>query len=175
LREAAAALYSVNDGPLKADKDAFVAELEQAFYFSMMLTYAQGMHLLSLASAEYKYDLQLAEIAKIWRGGCIIRSVFLNDIFAAYQKNSSLAHLLLDGGVQKQVTESLPGARAVLTAAIAAGISMPAYASSVSYFDSLRNKRMPCNLIQAQRDYFGAHTYELTGREGVFHTQWVTR
>jgi len=175
LREEAAAMYSSNDEPLKVDTATFLVDLEQAFYFSMIITYSQGMHLLSLASAEYKYELQLGEIAKIWRGGCIIRSVFLNDIFTAYQKNKDLKHLLLDEGVQKLVTASLPGARTVLSNAITAGIAMPAYAASISYFDNLRNKRMPSNLIQAQRDYFGAHTYELTGREGVFHTQWASK
>ena len=175
LREQAAAMYSNNEEPLKVDKEPFLMELEQVFYFSMIITYSQGMHLLSLASAEYKYDLQLAEIAKIWRGGCIIRSGFLNDIFTAYKKNNDLKHLLLDEGVQKLVTISLPGARSVIAAAIAAGIAIPAYAACIGYFDNLRNKRMPSNLIQAQRDYFGAHTYELTGKEGVFHTQWIAK
>ena len=175
LREEAAAIYSSNDIPLKVDTTAFLAELEQAFYFSMIITYSQGMHLLSLASAEYKYELQLAEIAKIWRGGCIIRSGFLNDIFTAYKKNNDLTHLLLDDGVQKLVTASLPGARTLVSTAVAAGIAIPAYASAISYFDNLRNKRMPSNLIQAQRDYFGAHTYELTGKEGVYHTQWTAK
>ena len=175
LREKAAAMYSTNDQPLKVDKDAFIKELEQAYYFSMVITYAQGMHLLSLASAEYKFDLQMAEIAKIWRGGCIIRSTFLNDIFNAFQKNNSLQHLLLDEGVQSLVKENLPGIRSVVSNAVATGISLPAYAAALSYFDNLRNQSMPSNLIQAQRDYFGAHTYELIGKEGVFHTQWVEK
>ncbi len=175
LREEAATMYSNNDAPLKVDGETFLLELEQAFYFSMIITYSQGMHLLSLASAEYKYDLQLAEIAKIWRGGCIIRSGFLNDIFTAYKKNNELKHLLLDEGVQKLVTASLPGARSVIAAAVATGIAIPAFAACIGYFDNLRNKRMSSNLIQAQRDYFGAHTYELTGKEGVFHTQWIAK
>ena len=175
LRVQASAIYSKNDTPLSVDKEAFLAQLEQAFYFSMVITYSQGMQMLSVASAEFKYDLQLAEIAKIWRGGCIIRSGFLNEIFTAYQKNNNLQHLLLDEGVAKIVIESLPGARAVIAAATGTGIAVPAYAASLSYFDNLRNKRMPSNLIQAQRDYFGAHTYELTGKEGVFHTQWAKK
>ena len=175
LRVQASAIYSKNDSPLSVDKEAFLAQLEQAFYFSMVITYSQGMQMLSVASAEFKYDLQLAEIAKIWRGGCIIRSGFLNEIFTAYQKNNNLQHLLLDEGVAKIVIESLPGARAVIAAATGTGIAVPAYAASLSYFDNLRNKRMPSNLIQAQRDYFGAHTYELTGKEGVFHTQWAKK
>ncbi|MBC7507304.1 MAG: NADP-dependent phosphogluconate dehydrogenase [Ferruginibacter sp.] len=175
LREHAAAIYSTNDQPLNVDKDAFVKELEQAYYFSMVITYAQGMHLLSLASAEYKFDLQLAEIAKIWRGGCIIRSTFLNEIFNAYKKNNNLQHLLLDEGVQILVKENLSGIRSVVSNAVATGIALPAYAAALSYFDNLRNQSMPSNLIQAQRDYFGAHTYELIGKEGVFHTQWVAK
>ena len=175
LREQTAAIYSTNDQPLNVDKEAFVKELEQAYYFSMVITYAQGMHLLSLASAEYKFDLQLAEIAKIWRGGCIIRSTFLNDIFNAYQKNNNLQHLLLDEGVQKLVKENLAGIRSVVSNTVATGIALPAYAAALSYFDNLRNQLMPSNLIQAQRDYFGAHTYELIGKEGVFHTQWVEK
>jgi 6-phosphogluconate dehydrogenase len=173
LRIAAAALYSKNDVPLQVDEATFIIELEQAFYFSTIITYAQGIQLLSKASAEYKYNLQLAEIAKIWRGGCIIRSGFLNDIFKAYQKDKALSHLLLDEGVQNLVTQNLTGVRSVLSKAIVAGIALPAYAASLSYFDNLRNARMPSNLIQAQRDFFGAHTYELTGKEGVFHTQWA--
>ncbi len=115
----------------------------------------------------------MGDIAKIWRGGCIIRSEFLNDIFNAYQKDAKLAHLLLDGNVEELVKAAVPGARKVLSATIAAGIAAPAYASSLSYFDAFRSARMPSNLTQAQRDYFGAHTYELVGKEGVFHTQWT--
>jgi 6-phosphogluconate dehydrogenase len=141
----------------------------------MIVSYAQGMHLLSRASEEYKYNLKLGEIAKIWRGGCIIRSAFLNDIFNAYQKNPKLPHLLLDDNVHNLVSEAVKGARTVLSAAISAGIAAPGYAASLGYFDNFRNKRMPSNLTQAQRDYFGAHTYELIGKEGVFHTQWVAK
>jgi 6-phosphogluconate dehydrogenase len=172
LREQAAGLYSTQDSSLDGDKEELLKALEEAFYFSMIITYAQGMFLLSNASAEYKYDLKLGEIAKIWRGGCIIRSLFLNDIFNAYQKDSNLAHLLLDNGVKDLVTAALPGARQIVSAVTAAGIAAPAYAASLSYFDAFRSKRMPSNLTQAQRDYFGAHTYELIGKEGTFHTQW---
>jgi len=175
LREQAAELYSKGEISLSVNKEEFLVALEQAFYFNMIISYAQGMHLLARASEEYKYDLKLDQIAKIWRGGCIIRSEFLNDIYNAYQKNASLAHLLLDGHVHDLVAAAVPGARKVLTASIAAGIATPAYASSLSYFDAFRSKRMPSNLTQAQRDYFGAHTYELIGKEGVFHTQWVPK
>jgi 6-phosphogluconate dehydrogenase len=176
LRVQAAELYSKDAPQLSAgDQEKFLADLEQAFYFTMIVSYAQGMHLLTNASAEYKYDLKLAEIAKIWRAGCIIRSQFLYDIYNAYTKDSGLAHLLLDGGVQKLVNETVPGIRSVLSKTITAGIATPAYAASLSYFDAFRSARMPSNLTQAQRDYFGAHTYELIGKEGVFHTQWVPK
>lgn len=172
LREEMAALYSKKEPAPGVDKTAFTAKAEQAFYFSMITIYAQGMHLLSEASEEYQYGLNLAEIARIWRGGCIIHSAFLNDIFNAYETNKRLEHLLLDERIAQQVAACLPDAREVMGCAVAAGISLPAYSASLSYFDALRSKRMPSNLIQAQRDYFGAHTYELIGKEGVFHTLW---
>lgn len=172
LREKASTLY--NDPiDLKGDKDELLVALEQAFYFTSILTYAQGMHLLTKASEEYKYDLHLGEIAKIWRGGCIIRSEFLNDIYNAYNKDQALPHLLLDSDIQALVAGTLPGIRKVLSATIAAGVAAPGYASALSYFDAFRSERMPSNLTQAQRDYFGAHTYELIGKEGTFHTQWA--
>ena len=129
--------------------------------------------MLSSASAEYKYDLKLAEIAKIWRGGCIIRSEILFDITNAYTKNNQLEHLLLDDSVREKVAASVAGIRSLLSKTMAAGIATPAFAASLSYFDALRSARMPSNLTQAQRDYFGAHTYELIGKEGVFHTHWT--
>ena len=173
LREEMAGLYSQSQQPLQVDKDQFLQELEQAFYFSMIITYAQGMHMLSAASEEYQYNLNLADIAKIWRGGCIIRSEFLNTIYAAYQQKPGLAHLLLDKQVQQDIESSVAGTRSVVTKVVGAGIGLTAYASALTYFDTLRTGRMPSNLLQAQRDYFGAHTYELIGKEGVFHTQWV--
>ncbi|QHS54806.1 NADP-dependent phosphogluconate dehydrogenase [Mucilaginibacter sp. 14171R-50] len=173
MRVKASELYSKDAPALEGDQAELLKALEQAFYFNMIVTYAQGMFLLTNASIEYKYDLKLDEIAKIWRGGCIIRSLFLNDIYNAYQNDKGLAHLLLDSSVQKLVTEALPGARKIVSAVTAAGIAAPAYAAALSYFDAFRSKRMPSNLTQAQRDFFGAHTYELIGKEGVFHTQWV--
>lgn len=172
LRETASGLYN-QEIKLDGDKETLLTELEQAFFFSMIITYAQGMQLLLKASKEYHYQLRLDEIAKIWRGGCIIRSMFLNDIFNAYQKNPLLEHLLLDQKIKDLVTEAVPGARSIVSKSVAAGIALPAYASTVSYFDTLRTERMPSNLTQAQRDYFGAHTYELIGKEGVYHTNWL--
>jgi 6-phosphogluconate dehydrogenase len=173
LRVKASELYSKEDSKLNGDTDELLKALEQAFYFSMVITYAQGTFLLTNASTEFKYDLKLAEIAKIWRGGCIIRSEFLNDIYNAYTKDNKLAHLLLDSGVQQLVSAALPGTRQIISATTAAGIAAPGYAAALSYFDAFRSKRMPSNLTQAQRDFFGAHTYELIGKEGTFHTQWA--
>ncbi len=176
LRTQAAGIYS-KDGhqAIEGNTEELVAALEQAFYFTMIISYAQGMHMLSNASTEYKYELKLDEIAKIWRGGCIIRSKFLENIYGAYGKDHSLAHLLLDSDVAALVEGTLPGIRKIVSSAVSAGIAAPAYAASLSYFDAFRSERMPSNLTQAQRDYFGAHTYELIGKEGTFHTQWVPK
>ena len=173
LREQLAQQYGPAAGPLAGDQEELLKHLENAFYFSMIMSYAQGMHMLARASEEFKYDLQLATIAKIWRGGCIIRSTFLNDIYNAYEGNNQLAHLLLDGQVQQLVQGSAGGSRALIAAAVTAGLPVPAFTSALGYFDAFRTGRLPSNLIQAQRDYFGAHTYELIGKEGVFHTQWT--
>lgn len=172
LRVEAAGIYGNDYQPLSVDKDQFLEQLEQAFYFSMITAYAQGMHLLSSASAQYNFNLNLEDITRIWRGGCIIRSAFLETMLSAYQANPALKHLLLAPEVSPLITETLPGLRSVVTTALAAGIAMPTYGVSLSYFDAFRSASMPSNLIQAQRDYFGAHTFERIGQEGVFHAQW---
>jgi 6-phosphogluconate dehydrogenase len=130
------------------------------------------MQLLYKASQGYNYNLQLDQIAKIWRGGCIIRAAFLEDIYSAFSSNAKLEHLLLDKSIQSTLKNSLPGIRTIVSDAAKYGLALPAYAASLSYFDAFRSEKMPANLIQAQRDYFGAHTYELIGKEGVFHTEW---
>lgn len=172
LRVVASNVYKEGSLMLDVEQEQFVDALEDALYFSTIIAYAQGMHLLAQASKEYKYNLKLEEIALIWRGGCIIRSTFLEDIYQAYKKDNKLEHLLVDSSVASKVKSSLPGMRTVVSQAIAKGIALPGHAASLSYFDALRSERMPSNLIQAQRDYFGAHTYERIGKEGVFHTQW---
>ncbi len=155
------------------NKREFIVKLEDTFYFSMILIYAQGMHLLSKASIVYDYKLKLYEIAKIWRGGCIIRASFLEVIHRAFQTNHELPHLILEKEVQTIIKKIAPIAREVVVKTIRDGISIPAYADTLSYFDTLRSEHMPSNLIQAQRDYFGAHTYEFIGKEGSFHTDWT--
>lgn len=149
-----------------------VEELEDAFYFSMISAYAQGMHLLVQASKEYQYDLQLQEIAKIWRGGCIIRAKFLEDIYQAYDKNNALEHLFGDAGIQNIIKGTLAGTRKTIGACINSGLGIPAFASTLTYFDTITTARMPSNLIQAQRDFFGAHTFERIDKDGVFHADW---
>lgn len=175
MRVKAEGIYGGVENKLNVDTAAFLKSLEEAFYFNLIITYAQGIHMLSRASVEFNYGLNLAEIAKIWRGGCIIRSLFLQNIYEAFTANPGLEHLLLDNGVANEVKGAVGGARTVVSAVTAAGIAAPCYAESLSYFDAFRSGRMPSNLIQAQRDYFGAHTYELIGKEGTFHTQWVPK
>eukprot|EP00388_Colpodella_angusta_P014859 GDKJ01037018.1.p1 GENE.GDKJ01037018.1~~GDKJ01037018.1.p1 ORF type:complete len:475 (-),score=56.00 GDKJ01037018.1:78-1502(-) len=150
----------------------FIADLEEAFYFAMAGAYAQGMHLLWQASQQYEYELNLAEIAKIWRGGCIIRAEFLEDIYQAYKKQPDLAHLFADENIQQKIKQSLKGTRNVISSAITAGIAIPCYAAAITYFDTLKTGRMPSNLTQAQRDFFGAHTFERIDSEGIFHADW---
>ncbi len=176
LRTATSILYAnTTSKPLTDNKDAYIEKVEKAFYFSMVMTYAQGMHLLYKASETYHYELKLDQIAKIWRGGCIIRSEFLEDIYSAFHANETLEHLLLDPSIQSTIKDSLEGIRTVVSDAAKHGLAIPAYASSLSYFDALRSEKMPSNLIQAQRDFFGAHTYERIGKEGVFHTEWSAK
>lgn len=173
LRTQAATLYPhANNLKYEVDKNDYINKLEQAFYFAMVSAYAQGMHLLYCANIEYDYKLNLDLIAKIWRGGCIIRSEFLEDIYRAYKKDPQLEHLFLDDAIHKNLIESTSGIRTVVSDAVCHGVALPAYSAALSYFDNFRTKNMPSNLIQAQRDYFGSHTYELIGEEGVFHTEW---
>lgn len=143
-----------------------------ALYASKISAYAQGMALLRQASEEYDYGLNLGEIAAIWRAGCIIRARFLNRITDAYNRNPGLTNLLLDDEFRAAVTKRLPAWRKVIQLAVARGIPTPAFSASLAYYDSYRSARLPANLIQAQRDFFGAHTYERTDREGIFHSEW---
>jgi len=154
------------------DQESFIEHLHNALYFGMISLYAQGLHMLFQASLDYKYELNLKEIAAIWRAGCIIRSSFLDNITQAYAKNASLEHLFLDPGVvalQNTLTPSLP---VVLQETMLKGLSVPAFASAWNYYLAATTGRLSSNLIQAQRDFFGAHTYERTDKDGLFHTNW---
>ena len=157
----------------KGDKKKFIAAIEQALYASKITSYAQGMALMGIASAEYKYDLQPGNIAKVWRAGCIIRATLLSKIMAAYDRNPGLVNLLLDDAFREAVESRQEAWRWVVQTAVSMGIPVLAMSSSLSYFDAYRSERLPANMTQAQRDYFGAHTYKRIDREGKFHTEWT--
>lgn len=145
---------------------------EQALYFAFIITYAQGMHQLGEASREYGYDLKMVEIAKIWRAGCIIRAALLEDIAGAFKDQPDLEHLLLSKRFQPAVQECVNAARTLVSYGALNGIPLPGLGSALTYFDAFTASRLPLNLIQAQRDHFGSHTYERLDREGTFHTEW---
>jgi 6-phosphogluconate dehydrogenase len=145
----------------------------QALYAAKITSYAQGMALLRQASQEYKYDIDLAEVAKIWRAGCIIRAALLSDVRAAFTRNPALVNLMLDESFAKSLAGGQQALRDVVQAAVALGIPVPALGSSLAYYDSYRTARLPANLTQGQRDFFGAHTYRRIDRDGVFHTDWT--
>jgi 6-phosphogluconate dehydrogenase len=150
-------------------------DLRDALYASKIVSYAQGFMLLADASREHGWDLDLGRIASLWREGCIIRAVFLNDITAAFEADPDLGNLLRADVFTQAIAKAQPGWRRVVTAAIQAGVPVPAYSSALAFYDGIRSKRLPANMIQAQRDYFGAHTYELLeGMRGEFlHTDWT--
>jgi 6-phosphogluconate dehydrogenase len=157
---------------LNGDKQAVVNQVKDALYFATIGAYAQGMHLLKVASDTYGYNLKLDDVARIWRGGCIIRATLLEDITNAYKKNPDLANLLVDPSLAAVIAGRQDSTRQILGLAISAGIPVPALSTALAYFDAYRTSRLPSNLIQAQRDNFGAHTYERIDTEGVFHTHW---
>ena len=155
------------------DIAAFVNMVRDALYCSKICSYAQGMALLSTASKTYNWDLNLGEMARIWKGGCIIRAGFLNKIKKAFDENPALPNLLLAPEFKQTILDRQGAWREVIVTAAKLGIPVPAFSASLDYFDSYRRDRLPQNLTQAQRDYFGAHTYKRTDKEGSFHTEWV--
>ncbi len=171
-RETATRLFQ---GPLKdrvGDQKKFIDSIKNALYASWIITFAQGMALLQKASATYGYSLNLETICRIWRGGCIIRTALLETLRDAYRKKPDLSNLLLDEKVGLEVINRTNDWRAVVMRSVQMGIPVPAMAVSLSYFDAYRSARLPANLIQAQRDFFGAHTYGRIDAEGTFHTRW---
>ncbi|MFV8269541.1 NADP-dependent phosphogluconate dehydrogenase [Flavobacterium sp. GT2N3] len=154
------------------DLPSTIEALKGALHFSILITYAQGLALLTKASQEYNYDLNLETIAKIWRGGCIIRSVVLEDFRQAYAKNGELKNILLDDTIAKMINENQSSIRTTVQFAVQKGIPVAGLMNSLAYFDAYRSEKLPTNLIQAQRDYFGAHTYERIDTNGIFHTEW---
>ena len=156
------------------DRAELIDHLENALYFAKISSYAQGMALLQAASATYNWDLNLAEIARIWMAGCIIRAELLDPIRAAFENDPALINLLLAPHITKDVNESGPSARIAVETAVRNGIPVPAYSASLNYVDTYRTEKLPANLIQGLRDNFGAHTYRRLDKPGVFHTNWTT-
>jgi 6-phosphogluconate dehydrogenase len=172
-RIAAADVLPGPDAAYSGDRETFIQAVHDALHASVITAYAQGLSLLQEASQEYDYGLDLAEVARIWRGGCIIRAGFLEDIRQAYADDPALANLMLAPAFCEVLTAGQDAWRHVVGSALGMGIPTPAMAASLAYYDSYRTPRLPANLIQAQRDYFGAHTYERLDQEGTFHTEWT--
>ncbi len=157
----------------RGDRAQLIDAVRNALYASKIVSYAQGMELLGAASVEYKWNLNFGDIATIWRGGCIIRAIFLNRIVDAYQRDPALHNLLLDSYFTEIIAQTQDNWRVAVSTAVHYGVAVPAFGASLAYFDSYRQARLPANLLQAQRDFFGAHTYERIDRPGVFHTEWM--
>ncbi|MBE9220953.1 NADP-dependent phosphogluconate dehydrogenase [Dolichospermum flos-aquae] len=172
-RIAASKMITGPNAKYGGDIAAFVNMVRDALYCSKICSYAQGMALLSTASKTYNWELNLGEMARIWKGGCIIRAGFLNKIKKAFDENPALPNLLLAPEFKQTILDRQAAWREVIVTAAKLGIPVPAFSASLDYFDSYRRDRLPQNLTQAQRDYFGAHTYKRTDKEGTFHTEWV--
>ena len=175
LKQERVAAAQVLRGPRKkfaGDKSQFIAHLRQGLYLAVIACYAQGFAQMRAASKEYAYHLKFAEIARIWRGGCIIRAQLLEPIRTAFGRKPDLANLMLDSYFRKLINKTGKSLRKVVKAAVDFGVPCPAFSTALAYIDSYRQARLPANLLQAQRDYFGAHTYRRIDKEGVFHTEW---
>ncbi|GLB58106.1 NADP-dependent phosphogluconate dehydrogenase [Cytobacillus sp. NCCP-133] len=164
-------------GPAEAeftgDKKAFIESVRKALYMSKICSYAQGFAQMRAASEEYGWDLKYGDIAMIFRGGCIIRAQFLQKIKEAYDRETGLKNLLLDPYFQEIVESYQDATREIISVAVKNGIPVPCFSAALSYYDSYRTETLPANLLQAQRDYFGAHTYQRIDKEGIFHTNWI--
>ncbi len=176
-RVRAAKMFPAQGTAFSGDRDAFVNDLRQALYASKLVSYAQGYQLMRAAAAHYGWNLNYGGIALMWRGGCIIRSVFLGKIKEAFDRNPDLENLLLDPFFAGVITKAQASWRRVVARAVEMGVPIPAIASALNFFDGYRSERLPANLLQAQRDYFGAHTYERVDkpRGEWFHTNWTGR
>lgn len=171
-RVAAARLLRGPAARFTGDRQGFIAALRDALYASKICSYAQGMAMLQAASAAFDYRLPLGEIARIWKGGCVIRALFLGRIQAAFTRHPELPNLLVDDDFREAVMVRQESWRTVIQTGVELGLALPAMGASLAYFDAYRRERLPANLLQAQRDYFGAHTYRRLDREGTFHTHW---
>lgn len=154
------------------DKKELVEKIRRALYFSKIMSYAQGFEQLRVASEKYEWNLKFGDLAKIWREGCIIRAQFLQKITDAFENNASLKNLLLDDYFKDIVKNYQSDVREIAALAVKSGVACPGFQSAITYYDQYRSAHLPANIIQAQRDYFGAHTYERTDREGSYHFEW---
>jgi 6-phosphogluconate dehydrogenase len=171
-REEASRILTGPSPPYRGKRDLFISSLKKALQAAFIIIYAQGLSLLRKASEAYGYNLKLADVARIWRGGCIIRAALLEDICASYQKIPDLPNLLIEPALGAQVAACQQDLRGMVCSAANLGIPVPGMMAALAYFDSYRSAWMPTSLIQAQRDYFGAHTYERVDEKGIFHTKW---
>jgi 6-phosphogluconate dehydrogenase len=171
-RTQASVIYPSSSQQFTGDAEIFITQLHHALYAAIIITYAQGMALLAVASAKYNYNLELESVAKIWRGGCIIRAALLENICTAFRDKKDLPNLLLAPNIAKLLQESQKHLRQVVAQASVLELPLPGLMASLSYFDAYRSAWLPANLIQAQRDYFGSHTYERIDAKGMFHTEW---
>jgi 6-phosphogluconate dehydrogenase len=172
-REQASTIYQRSSQNFAGDRDKFLVQLSRAFYAAMIITYTQGMALLVAASDKYEYHLDLEAVARIWRGGCVIRAALLEDICAAFRARRDLSNVLLDPNLSHKVISHQEDLRQVVYQAAESGVPFPGLMVSLGYLDAYRSAWLPANLIQAQRDYFGAHTYERIDAKGTFHTEWA--
>jgi len=172
-RRTAGEIFKRPIAPIAGDHKMFIDQLGHALHAGMIMAYAQGMAVLAAASDKYEYRLDLEAVARIWRGGCIIRAALLEDIRMAYRNQPGLANLLLAPELSNQVAANERDLRRVVCAAIELGLPAPCFMAALGYFDGYRSAWLPANLIQAQRDYFGAHSYERIDVKGTFHTDWT--
>ena len=173
-RVEASKVYGTKTGKIDQPSAEFIQDLEDALYFSFLMAYAQGLSLLAKASVDYKFDIPLPDVVQIWKGGCIIRSSLLYQFDKAYADKPTIENVLLHPTIAEILKSKEAATRRIVSAAINAKIPVAGMSSALSYFDAYCSERLPTNLIQAQRDFFGAHTYQRTDREGVFHTEWHT-
>jgi 6-phosphogluconate dehydrogenase len=171
-REQASAIYQRPVRRFTGDRDPFLKLLGRALFAGLIITYAQGMALLAVASAKYKYQLDLEAVTRIWRGGCIIRAALLEDICAAFRAKRDLQNLLLDANLSRKLMDHQEDLRYVVCQASESGVPVPGLMVSLGYLDAYRSAWLPANLVQAQRDYFGSHSYERIDAKGTFHTEW---
>ncbi|MBX4260632.1 NADP-dependent phosphogluconate dehydrogenase [Clostridium estertheticum] len=171
----ASSLLKGPDVKFKGDKKDFIEAVRRALYTSKICSYAQGFALMRVASKKYNWDLKYGKIAKIFRGGCIIRAQFLNKINEAYENDENLKNLMLDSYFKNIINSYQNDLRYVISTAVNLGVPVPSFSSALTYYDSYRSANLPANLLQAQRDYFGAHTFERVDKEGTFHHEWVSK